>query len=191
MPPVRKIDLIAPELQSWLKSELEARGFSGYVELASDLNTQLLERGEEITIGKSAVAEFGAEHKEMVKLQSEASEWAATWMDSEGLDAEAKRHEVLFQMITTLAFKVLKSQLTKDGDDIKAQDLHFLGKMMKDVMSSSGIREKITGDERERLRAEAIEEQEAEQKAKIENAVVSGDIEKEAAQRAREILGFG
>jgi len=46
-------------------------------------------------------------------------------------------HNVLFQMITTLAFKVMKAQMTKEGDEINPQELHFLGRMLKDVMSSS------------------------------------------------------
>jgi len=58
-------------------------------------------------------------------------------MEGNGLEDEAKRHNVLFQMITTLAFKVMKAQMTKEGDEINPQELHFLGRMLKDVMSSS------------------------------------------------------
>ena len=99
-------------------------------------------------------------------------------MQDQGLEDEAKRHNVLFQMITTLAFKVMKNQMTKEGDEIDPRELHFLGKMMKDIMASSGIREKLVEEER---RA-AI--------ARLDDAVEAGDIEAQAAQKAREAMGW-
>ncbi len=58
------------------------------------------------------------------------------------------------------------------------QNLHFLARMMKDVMSSSGI-------------VQAMQEKEKKaQAAKLDAAVTSGDIDAEAADKARRILGF-
>jgi len=113
--------------------------------------------GEELRIGKSAVHNYGQEYEHFARAEEEASAWAVSWMEGNGLEDEAKRHNVLFQMITTLAFKVMKAQMTKEGDEINPQELHFLGRMLKDVMSSSGIREKLTADERARIADEAAE----------------------------------
>lgn len=153
MPPPRKIDLLPEELRAWLKEELRARGFAGYEALAEALNARLETEGLEMRIGKSAVHAFGQEYSEFVKYQEEASAWAASWMNDNGLEEEAQRHNVLFQMITTLAFKVMMSMQTKEGDEIDPKELHFLGKMLKDVMASSGIREKIMEEERARIAA--------------------------------------
>ena len=162
MPPPRKVDLLPPELKSWLQEELKTRGFGDYVELADALNFRLEEAGLELRIGKSAIHAFGQEYSEFVKYQDEASAWAADWMNDNGLEEEAQRHNVLFQMITTLAFKVMQSQMLKEGGQIDPRELHFLGKMLKDVMSSSGIREKLVAEERDRAaqkaRQEAIED---------------------------------
>jgi len=178
MPPPRKVDLLPAELKGWLQEELKDRGFGDYVELAEALNFRLEEAGLELRIGKSAIHAYGQEYQEFVKYQEEASAWAAGWMNENGLEDEAKRHNVLFQMITTLAFKVMQAQMTKGGDEIDPKELHFLGRMLKDVMASSGLREKLMEEERKA------------QAARLDDAVKEGSIDQVAAQRAREILGF-
>jgi hypothetical protein len=157
MPRPRKVDLLPEELRGWLKEELKARGFADYEGLAEDLNFRLEEAGLELRIGKSAVHDFGQEYEEFVKYQEEASASAAGWMNDNGLEEEAQRHNVLLQMITTLAFKVMQAQMTREGGEIHPRELHFLGKMLKDVMSSSGIREKLVAEERARIAREARE----------------------------------
>lgn len=178
MPPPRKIDLLPAELRGWLQEELRTSGFAGYEELAERLNFRLEAEGMELRIRKSAIHAYGVEYEAMVKAQEEASAWAVGWMQDEGLADEAKRHSVLFQMITTLAFKAMKSQQLKDGAEIDPKELHFLGKMLKDIMSSSGIREQTIAADRKA------------QSAKLEAAVASGDIDAEAAAKARRIMGF-
>lgn len=157
MPAPRKVDLLPEKLRAWLKDELKARGFADYVELSEALNLRLEDEGEELRIGKSALHAFGQEYSEFVKYQDEASAWAADWMKDNGLEDEAQRHNVLFQMVTTLAFKSMQAQMMRKGDDIDPRELHFIGKMLKDIMASSGIREKMMEDERDRIAQEARE----------------------------------
>lgn len=178
MPAPRKVNLLPDELKGWLKDELKARGFAGYEDLAEALNFRLEEMGSELRIQKSALAEFGAEHREFVRLNEQAAAWTTEWMTSEGLQDEANRHNILFQMITALAFKVMQSQMLKTGEQIDPKELHFLGRMMKDVMASSGIREAILAADRKA------------QAAKLDAAVATGDIDAAAADKARRIMGF-
>ena len=156
MPPPRKVDLLPEELKGWLEEALKARGFAGYEDLAEALNARLEEEGLALRIGKSAIHSYGQEYAAFVKLQDEASTWAAGWMTNNGMEEEAQRHNVLFQMITTTAFKVLKSMQAEDAK-VDARDLHFLGKMLKDLMSSSGIKQKLLDDERARAARQARE----------------------------------
>jgi len=179
MPPPRKVDLLPPELRGWLNDELKARGFGDYEAIAAALNERLAAEGAELRIGKSSVHAYGAEYREFVKLQEEASAWAAGWMAENGLEEEAQRHNVLFQMVTTLAFKQMQAQMEKSGEEISPQELHFIGRMLKDIMSSSGMREKLVADERKV------------QAARLEKAVETGDLDATAARKAREIMGFG
>ncbi|WP_102226908.1 phage protein Gp27 family protein [Acidimangrovimonas sediminis] len=178
MPVPRKVDLLPPELKSWLQAELRQRGFGGYEDLAEALNFRLEEEGLELRIRKSALHEFGSEYREFVRLQEQASDWAQEWLGEMGMDDQAQRQNVLFQMLTTLAFKVMQAQVSKTGDEISPQELHFLARMMKDVMHSSGIVQAMREKERK------------DQAAKLEAAVAGGDIDAAAADKARRILGF-
>lgn len=154
MPPPRKVDMLPPELRTWLHEWWKQKGFHGYEELAEELNFRLAEEGMELRIGKSALHSYGQEYEQFVKLQDEAGAWASQWLAENDLSEEADRHRVLFQMMTSVAFKVLKAQMGKEGDEIDPRELHFLGKMMKDIMASSGIREQLMVKERARIAAE-------------------------------------
>lgn len=154
MPPPRKVDLLPPELREWLGAELEARGYGDYEEVADLLNSKLAEDGYELTLGKSAIHAFGQEQREFLKYHREAGAWAESFLAEEGMDGEAKRHSVLFQMVTTLAFRTMKDKMG-EGAETTAQELHFLGRTLKDLMASSGIREKLIADERARAAQEA------------------------------------
>lgn len=191
MPPPRKVDLLPAELKKWLQDSLKERGFAGYEDLAEDLNFRLEEEGYELRIKKSAIHAYGTEYAEFVKHQDEASAWAAGWMNDNGLEEEAQRHNVLFQMITTLAFKVMQSQMTKDGEEIDPRELHFIGKMLKDVMASSGIREKLMDDERDRIEAAARKAAAAEMAENLEAATEEAGLSPKAAEFLRKkVLGM-
>ncbi len=179
--------MLPAELKKWLQDALKERGFAGYEDLAEDLNFRLEEEGYELRIKKSAIHSYGTEYAEFVKHQSEASAWAAGWMNDNGLEEEAQRHNVLFQMITTLAFKVMRSQMVKGGEEIDPKDLHFIGKLMKDVMASSGIREKLMEDERGRI-AQKVKEEAA---GEVEKAAAQLGMTAETVEAIREQILFG
>lgn len=178
MPPPRKIDLLPPEFRAWLQEELRARGFAQYEDLAEALNFRLEEAGYDLRIRKSAIHDFGSEYREFVRVQEQASDWAREWMGDMGMEDQAQRQNVLFQMLTTLAFKVMQAEVSKEGAEISPQNLHFLARMMKDVMSSSGIVQAMQDKERKV------------QAAKLDAAVASGEVTDDFRQKAREIMGF-
>ena len=191
MPPPKKVDLLPQEQKTWLKEALKEGGFAGYEQLADDLNTRLEDAGITMRVGKSALHNFGKEYAEFVRFQEEASAWAADWMKDNGLEEEAKRHNILFQMITSLAFKVMQHQLTQPGSEINPQELSFLGKMLKDVMSSSGMREKITADERARLKKEAFEEARAKVTEAMDDVMAEAGLsDKLASDMRKKFLGI-
>lgn len=179
MPAPRKVDLLPPELRRWLQDELRKRGFADYEALADALNDRLEEAGSELRIRKSALHDFGTAYREFVRLQEQASDWAKEWLGEMGMDDQAQRQNVLFQMLTTLAFKVMQAEVAKEGADISPQSLHFLARMMKDVMTSSGIVQAMREKDRK------------DQASRLEAAVAAGDIDAVAAEKARRILGFG
>jgi len=189
MPPPRKVDLLPADLRDWLREELVERGFGDYESLADSLNNKLALSGSTMTIQKSALHKFGSEYQAFVRLQEEAGDWVEGFVRDIGLEGEAERHGALFQMLTALAFKTMKSAM----DDEEAPDpkaLAHLGKMMKDMMSSSGLREKMKADEIARIERAAREEEQQAMAGKLDEAVAAGDVDAEAAQRARAVMGF-
>ena len=178
MPAPRKIDRLPPEIREWLKVELVAEGFGNYVAVTERLNARLEERGEEMRVQKTAVHAFGQEYKEFVRLQEATGAWAEGWVAENSVADEAKRHSVLFQMVTALAFKSMEGRMTRAADEIDPKELHYIGRMLKDIIQSSGIREKLVADVR------------AEYAAKLNAAEASGGIDAVAAEAARRIMGF-
>lgn len=178
MPPPKKVDQLPPEIRDWLQQTLRERGFADYIAITEQLNDKLAEAGKVVTFHHATVHRFSQEYRAFVKTQETASAWAQEWMQENGLEEEAKRHNVLFQMITALAFKVMENQMGKDGGDIDPKELHFIGRMLKDVMASAGIRQNMLAAERKA------------QSEKLDAAVEAGELTADIAQKAREIMGF-
>ncbi len=185
MPPPRKVELLPADLKRYLQEALKKRGFAGYEDLAEDLNFRLEEAGQELRIGKSALHAYGQEYAEFVKVQEEASTWASGWMTDNGLKDEANAHNAIFQMVTTLAFKWAKDQLNNEGKDINPLELDRLGSMLKNLMSSSGIREKLKADERARIAKEAREAAQTEAEERFEAVVTEAGLGDEVIARMR------
>lgn len=182
MPPPRKIDLLSSEIREWLQQTLRDRGFSDYVAITEELNEKLAEEADEegkvVSFHHATVHRFSQEYRAFVRTQETASAWAQEWMMENGLEEEARRHNILFQMITALAFKVMEKQMGKDGDEIDPKELHFIGRMLKDVMASSGIRQQMIA---------AYQKAQAE---KLEAAVADGIVTEDFRQQAMQIMGF-
>jgi len=153
-----KIARLPAEIRDWLCEELRARGFADYDLIAEALNARLLEEGLEVSIGRTAVMRFAREHKKFADLQREADAWAEGFMAERGVEDEARRHQILSAMLSTHAFRSMAAAMDGTEEETEAamdpRDLQLLGRMLKDLMSSSGIREALSDKERERLIAE-------------------------------------
>lgn len=185
MPPPKKLDLIPEDMRRWLAETLAAEGFGNILAVTDALNARLAEEGVEITIGKTSVGDFS----KALKDQREAFALAETLLSDMDIEAEGELHKVLMQMIATSAVHMINS-VREEGGHLEPKDLMSLGRMLKDLMSSSGMREKLLADERARVAREAREALEAEQSERLTEAVASGTIDASAAQRAREVMGF-
>lgn len=146
MPAPRKVDLLPEDLRRWLKAALIERGFSGYEDIAETLNAKLVEAGSYLRVQKSALHSYGQEYREFVRVQEEANAWASDWLGQDGVEGEAQRHSILFQMLSAIAFKWASA--TMNDGTVEPKDLAFVAKTMKDLMGSAALREKMVADER-------------------------------------------
>jgi ABC-type transport system involved in cytochrome bd biosynthesis fused ATPase/permease subunit len=166
MPAPAKLDLIPAELRQWLKEELETRGFGDIVDVTEALNFRLQEEGLELTVGKTAVGKFS----KALKDQREAFQIAETLLSELDVEAEGELHKVLMQMIATSAVHMIQN-VREEGGHLDPKDLMNLGRMIKDLMSSSVMREKLLEDERKRVAREATAAAEAKAAARFEEVV--------------------
>lgn len=185
MPQPSKLDLIPEELRRWLAEELRARGFAEIVDVTEALNFRLEEEGLQISVGKTAVGNFS----KSLKMQREAFAFAETLLSDLDIEAEGELHKVLLQMIATSAVQYMRSAQEEDKE-IDPKDLMNLGRMLKDLMHSSGLREKLLDDERRRIeakaRAEALEQVDSNLEDAASEAGLSEDV---VAQLRRKIAG--
>ncbi|TMV09834.1 DUF3486 family protein [Ruegeria sediminis] len=185
MPPPKKLDLIPLELRQRLAQTLQERGFADIVAVTEDLNFWLDEAGLQIRIGKSSVGEFS----KLLKDQRDAFAMAETLLSDMDIEAESQMHKVLMQMIATAAFQMMQAVSEKD-EHFDPKALANLSRMLKDLMHSAGIREKLREDEAKRIAREAEAKARAEALEKLDAGVAAGQLDQDAARRAREIMGF-
>lgn len=177
MPAPRKIDLLTTELRRWLQEELKAQGFGGYERLAERLAFRCEEAGLELRIGKSALHAYGSEFREYAVMQEQAQDEIRAFMTQMTAGQEVDVTSALFQQLTTIAFRA-QMAIARGEQEIDARGLKDLTSALNNLIRSTDLREKIAAEER---RAAA---------AKLDGAVATGAIDAEAAQRAREIMGF-
>jgi hypothetical protein len=177
MPPPRKVDLLPAELKGWLRDELIARGFADYEALAEDLNFRLEDAGLELRIQKSAIHAFGQDFRQYAEAQAVAQEEIRAFLQEASLQREVDVTSALFQQLTTIQWRL--QMLMSDPDNLPdPRGMKDLTTALNNLIRSTDLREKLVAEER---RAQA---------ARLDAAVASGDLNKEAAQKAREIMGF-
>ena len=182
MPPPKKLDLVPDELRQRLAQLLQDRGFGDIMDVTEELNSWLEERGEKLTIGKSAVGEFS----KLLKDQRDAFAMAETMLADLDIEGESNMHKVLMQMIATAAFQMMQAMSEKD-EDFDPKSLANLSRMLKDLMQSAGMREKLREDERRRVEQKAREDAVDD----IEKVATQLGMTKDTVQGIREQILFG
>lgn len=177
MPPPRKVDLLPSELRRWLQDELKERGFAGYEDLAESLNFRLEEEGLELRIGKSAIHAYGQEFQHYAKMQEQAQDEIQAFLEEASLKDEVDVTSALFQQLTTIQWRL--QMMMADPENLPdPRGVKDLTTALNNLIRSSALRDGI-------LKAERIA-----QSDKLDQAVEAGDLDLEAAQKAREIMGF-
>lgn len=178
MPPPRKVDLLPSELRRWLQDELKERGFAGYEDLAEALNFRLEEEGLELRIGKSAIHAYGQEFQQYAAMQEQAQDEIRAFLEEASLKEEVDVTSALFQQLTTIQWR-LQMMLANPDQLPDPRGMKDLTTALNNLIRSTSLRDGI-------LKAERIA-----QSDRLDQAVASGEIDRAAAEKAREIMGFG
>lgn len=189
MPKRRKVDLLPSEFRRELQDELKESGFSDYVGITERLNFRLEEAGLELRIGKSAVHAYGQEFQEYAEMQEQAQDEIRAFLEEASLKDEVDVTSALFQQLTTLQWR-LQMALASPNSLPDPRGMKDLTTALNNLIRSSSLREKLLDDERKRVASEAREAERLEQAQKLSTATAEGRINADAAQAAREIMGF-
>lgn len=186
MPPPKKLDLMPAEFRQYLAETLQAEGFANIVKVTEDLNFRLEEAGLQLRIGKSAVGEYSA----LLKNQRDAFTMAETLLGDLDIEHESTMHKVLMQMIATAAFQMMNA-VSEKGDEWDPKALAHLSRMLKDLMQSAGIRERLREDERARVAQEAREAAEAEIATRLDTVASEAGMSSDMLSHLRKgVLGL-
>ncbi|MEM7507646.1 MAG: phage protein Gp27 family protein [Pseudomonadota bacterium] len=176
------MDLVPDELKKALKDALRERGWGDIVAMTEQLNEWLADEGMDLRVSKTQVGKYA----QLKKMQEEALEVSRELLADMGVEKEAEIHKAMLHMLTTLAVQLMMKATEEDGG-LDAKDLMNIGRMMKDVMSSVGIREKILDEERQRIKAE----ERAAVAGQAEEVARKAGLSKDAAKALRqELLGI-
>jgi hypothetical protein len=177
MPPPRKVDLLPPHILEWLHGEFKARGFGDYEGIAERLNARLAAEGCTLSIRKSALHDYGAEFRAYALMERQSQAQIRAFMEEASLRDEADVTTALFQQLTAIQFR-LQMAMAVEGERPDPRGMKDLTVALNNLIRSSS------------LRAAIVTAEHREQAARLDAAVGAGDIDAEAAARARRIMGF-
>lgn len=177
MPPPRKVDLLPPHILEWLHGEMKASGFGDYAAIAVRLNERLAAEGYSLSIGKSALHEYGAGFREYALMERQSQAQIRAFMEEASLRDEADVTTALFQQLTAIQFR-LQMFMAAEGRLPDPRGMKDLTVALNNLIRSSSLRAAIVAAEHK------------DQAARLEAAVGAGDIDAAAAEKARRIMGF-
>lgn len=177
MPPPRKIDRLPLQLRQWLNEELKKRSFSGYEQIADDLAFRCEEEGIEFRVGKTAIHAYGQEFRDYARMQEQAQDEIRTFLEQASMTDEANVTKALFQQLTGIQWQLQKA-MTVNNELPDARGMKDLTSALNNLIRSTSLRDAIIKADR------------AEQSAKLDAAVATGEISTDFRQHAREIMGF-
>lgn len=167
MPPRSKVAALPSGVKAWLDEYLVANNFSGY----ESLSAALAERG--ITIGKSALGEYGKNFEERLANLKMASEQAKA-MVAAAPDDEGAVNEALIRLVQE---NIYVSLMAKDGKIAPEK----AAKAVSELSRASVVQKKWQAEVRAKVEAAAQAVEKIAQKGGLSAATV--------AEMRREILG--
>jgi len=172
------IDLLPEDLRIRLNDALREKRLT-QSEILDTFNGLLEKRGEP-PISRSALNRYAMHVEEMGAMMREAREAASALVGGiKSADSDVGR--AVTELIKTMTFDLIDRMRTGD----EAPDVETLGELA--LLAQRIERASKTGMERELALRERIM---SEQRQKLDKAESEGQLHKEAAQAAREILGF-
>ena len=136
-------------------------------------------------VSRSAVGRYSQRYRDMAEQQRNVMAVAKAFGEDFGA-ADNAAGKMLIQLINSIAIRAMVPLASGDDVDINPQDIHFLARSAKDLLSAA----KIDADRDEKIRVEERRKVEAAMRKKLDEAGKQGEIDPQALIRAKRIMGF-
>ncbi|SRR5579883_399352 len=138
------------------------------------------------SVSRSAVGRHKVQEERALEGLMLAQRTAATVARESAKDPNGNVSKLLTQLVQSVAFQRIMAMTPAQIEKLDPKDLNFLAGMAKSTAQS----DKITAEREAMIRDRAIKQERAALEKKLATAEKKGDMDKEAAQKARRILGF-
>lgn len=173
------IDLLPADVRAELNAAIE----EGRLRV-DDLWALVREKGGDVS--RSAVARYKVREEQHMSAFRKSQQMAEFFARERAKDPTGPASMLNNEIIKSLAFQRLMAMSPKDAEKISPKDLAQLANAVR----AGAATDKITLEREQMIAKRAVDKERRKQEATLAKAEKKGDIDKEAAQKARRILGF-
>ncbi len=144
MPPKSKVTKLDPRI----KAEIDALLAEGRYSL-DEILAHITKLHGDVDISRSGLGRYAKDYHDVAAEMRQFKEMAAGFAAELGAVPDTEAHQAVVQMMHTLLMRG-GMEAIKSGNAMDPKDLMFLGRTIKDLISSVDIREKVADAVREK-----------------------------------------
>lgn len=137
-------------------------------------------------VSRSAVHRYKVREEQHNAIFQKSVKMAEYFARERAKDPTGPASIVNNEILKSLAFQRMMAMSPRDAEKVSPKDLSLLAAAVRAAAST----DKITLERELMIAKRAVEKERRKQEAALATAEKKGDLDKQAAQRAREILGF-
>ena len=173
------IDLLPADVRAELNMAIE----EGRLRV-DDLWALVREKGGDVS--RSAVARYKVREEQHMAAFRKSQQMAEYFAREREKDPTGPASQLNNEIVKSLMFQRLMAISPKDAEKASSKDLTQLANAVR----AAAATDKITLERENMIAKRAVEKERRQQEAALKSAVKKGDLNKEAAEQARRILGF-
>lgn len=173
------IDLLPADVRAELNMAIE----EGRLRV-DDLWALVREKGGDVS--RSAVARYKVREEQHMAAFRKSQQMAEYFAREREKDPTGPASQLNNEIVKSLMFQRLMAMSPKDAEKASSKDLAQLANAVR----AAAATDKITLERENMIAKRAVEKERRQQEAALKKAEKKGDLNKEAAEAARRILGF-
>lgn len=173
------IDLLPADVRAELNMAIE----EGRLRI-DDLWALVREKGGDVS--RSAVARYKIREEQHMAAFRKSQQMAEYFAREREKDPTGPASQLNNEIVKSLMFQRLMAMSPKDAEKASSKDLAQLANAVR----AAAATDKITLERENMIARRAVEKERRQQEAALKKAEKKGDINKDAAEQARRILGF-